>query len=159
MLTELCGYLKNWFTVDRCFGDFVIADNTITYADGTELPLQDGQYFRIIGSILNDGVFCHTSSLVSEGSESSSDTLLKDETFNGSVWTMAVPQEVIDIANDIEAWRAKYENIDSQALSPYNSESFGGYSYSKSSGSTADGANGNSWQSVFGNRLIRYRKI
>ncbi len=158
MLTELCGYLKNWFEVEMLYGDFVIANNTITYADGSELPLLEGQHFRIIGSIFNDGVHLFTSDVSAEDS-SAADTTLRDESFNGSVWTMAVPPDVIKLAEEIKAWRAKYESADSAALSPFNSESFGGYSYSKSSGNTADGTTGNSWQSVFGNRLIRYRKI
>lgn len=157
MLTELCNYLKNWFVVDMIFGDFVIANNHITYADGTELPMQEGQYFRIQGSIFNDGCHCKTSPdnppIVTSGD------VLQNEEFNGTVWTMAVPQDVIDLMGEIEAWRAKYEGADSAALSPFNSESFGGYSYSKSGGNSADGATGTSWQSVFGNRLMRYRKI
>ena len=147
MLTELCGYLKNWFTVNRFLGDFTITDNTITYADGTKLPLQSGQYFRIIGSIFNDGVYCNNEELT-----------LHPEDFNGTVWAMAIPNEVINLAKDIKAWRDKYEGVDSSMLSPYNSESFGGYSYSKSNGNTADG-NGASWQSIFKNRLNRYRKV
>lgn len=158
MLTELCGYLKNWFVEEMIFGDFKIADGLLTYADGSELPLQDGQYFRIIGSVFNDGCHNHPSSM-GEGASSSSSISLKDEEFNGAVWTMAVPSDVLKLADEIAAWRAKYEGADSAALSPFNSESFGGYSYSKSGGNTASGANGSSWQSVFGNRLLRYRKV
>ena len=153
MLTELCGYLKNWFEVEKCYGDFVIADNSISFADGTALPLQEGQHFRIVGSIFNDGVHKYP-----EAGEQSPATL-KNESFNGSVWCLAIPPDVLTIAADISAWRAKYEQIDSAMMSPFSSESFGGYSYSKSAGTSADGGNGNSWQSVFGNRLTRYRKI
>ena len=147
MLTELCGYLKNWFEVKKCYGDFVIADNSISFADGTALPLQEGQHFRVIGSIFNDGVYEYQRAT------------LKDESFNGSVWCLAIPPDVLTLASDVSAWRAKYEGIDSPVMSPYTSESFGGYSYSKTSGNTANGDNGESWQSVFGNRLARYRKI
>lgn len=146
MLTELCGYLKNWFEVEKCYGDFVIADNNITFADGTPLPLQEGQHFRVIGSIFNDGVYI-------------SPAPLRNESFNGSVWCLAIPPEVLSLAEEISAWRAKYEGADSAMMSPFSSESFGGYSYSKATGNTASGANGNSWQSVFGNKLTRYRKI
>jgi hypothetical protein len=147
MLTELCGYLKNWFVVDMIFGDFIIADGHITNADGIELPLQVGQHFRIIGSIFNDGV------------HKNGEATLQDESFNGTVWTMAIPKDLLEIADEITAWRAKYEGADSAALSPFTSESFGGYSYSKSGGNAADSSNGTSWQSVFGNRLNRYRKV
>lgn len=152
MLTELCGYLKNWFEKEKCYGDFVIADGRITFADGTELPLKDGQYFRIIDSVFNDGVYKNDTS-------SNSPSTLKEESFTGSVWAMAIPNEVIALADDIKAWKAKYEGADSAALSPFNSESFGGYSYSKGAGNSADNTTGISWQSVFGNRLLRYRKV
>lgn len=158
MLTELCGYLKNWFEVEQLYGDFVINAGTITFADGTALPLQEGQHFRIIGSIFNDGVY-EFLPIASEGSSQDPSEVLKNEAFNGSVWTLAIPREVLALADEISAWRSKYEGADSAALSPFTSESFGGYSYSKSGGNSADGNNGNSWQSVFGNRLIRYRKI
>jgi len=147
MLTELCGYLKNWFVTERFYGDFVVSGNSITRADGTELPIQKGQHFCIVGSIFNDGVYCNNEELT-----------LHSEGFNGAVWAMAIPREVFDLAKDIKAWRDKYEGSDSVAMSPYNSESFGGYSYSKSNGNTADG-NGASWQSIFRNRLNRYRKV
>lgn len=165
MLTELCGYLKNWFEVEKCYGSFKIVDGHLTFADGTELPLQDGQHFRIIrktehndGSIFNDGVFQF--SIPPEGEPlPDSPSQLKDEAFKGSVWCLAIPKEVLDIADEISAWRAKYEGIDSASMSPFQSESFGGYSYSKSAGADNKGGNGNSWQSVFGNRLTRYRKV
>ena len=153
MLTELCGYLKNWFEKEKCYGDFVISNGHITFADGTELPLQDGQYFRVIDSVFNDGVHKNV-----EPSEDSPSTLT-DETFTGSVWAMAVPREVIALAEEIKAWSDKYAGADSAALSPFSSESFGGYSYSKSAGNSADGSTGTSWQSVFGNKLVRYRKV
>ena len=156
MLTELCGYLKNWFVVSMHYGDFKIVEGVLSYVDGTSLPLQEGQYFRIIGSIFNDG--CHQYSSL-EGEDAPSEHPLKNEEFNGSVWTMAVPQEVLDVAEEIKKWMAQYGGADSPALSPYSSESFGGYSYSKSAGNTASGETGTTWQSVFGSRLIRYRKV
>lgn len=158
MLTELCGYLKNWFVDRMCYGNFKIVNGHISFADGTELPLQEGQYFRIVGSVFNNNVISPYITL-GESSATDSPNLLHDEEFSGSVWTLAIPPDVLSLAEEISAWRAKYEGTDSPMMSPYNSESFGGYSYSKSGGSSADKANGNSWQSVFGNRLARYRKV
>ena len=44
--------------------------------------------------------------------------------------------------------------------SPLNSESFGGYSYSKGSSSKKDGSQGQiTWRDVFGDELKAYRKI
>ena len=117
------------------------------------LDLLDEQYFRIVGSVFNDGV--HQKGDLSD--------FLHDESFSGSVWAMAVPPEVIALAEDIEDWQAKYGAVDSVAMSPYNSESFGGYSYSKfggGSGSSGSGLSGNSgWRGAFADRLNRWRKI
>lgn len=139
MLTELCQELRNWFDRERHFGTFTITGGNIT-ADF----LAEGQYYRIIGSVFNDGVHQYPVDI------------LRDETFDGSVWALAIPEPVIKLSEDIDAWREKYESADSAALSPFTSESFGGYSYTKS-GSTADG--GTSWQSAFRARLNRWRKI
>lgn len=149
MLTELCGYLKNWFDRARFFGTFEIKNGRLlSFNDGG--IIQDGQHFRIIGSVFNDGVYQYDSNDPEE---------LQDETFSGAVWLLAIPQEVQDLSAEIDAWREKNEALDSAAMSPYNSESFGGYSYSKSSGITADGNGIGGWQTAFGNRLARWRKI
>lgn len=145
MLTEICQYLRNWFEVTKYFGEFTISGGTITYSDGSELPLINNQYFRIVGSIFNDGVHKYAN-----------EDVLTDETFNGSVWSMAVPPVVIALAGEIADWvTANTEAINS----PYQSESFGGYSYSKSGGSSATGMDGVSWQSQFAARLLPWRKI
>ena len=143
MLTELCQELRNWFDRERHTGAFEIVDGNLT-ADF----LAEGQYFRICGSIFNDGVHQYPVDI------------LRDETFDGSVWALAIPEPVIKLADEIDKWREKYETADSAALSPFTSESFGGYSYTKSgsSGSTVD-TGGVSWQNVFKTRLNRWRKI
>ena len=147
MLTELCQELRNWFDKERHFGTFVIENGSI---DLSEAGIQNGQYFRIVGSVFNDGVHQYPAAE------------LKDETFDGAVWAMAVPPAVIDLSEEIDAWQAKYGGADSAAMSPFMSESFGGYSYSKtsSSGSAGAGAGGaGTWQSVFASRLSPWRKI
>lgn len=160
MLTEICGYLKNWFVRQQCYGDFVIADGAITYADGKELPLLEGQFFCVVGSIFNDGVH-RKPSVDAEADDPQTSALalpLKDESFTGVVKCMAVPQDLINVAIEITKWSEKYGGADSPAKSPFNSESFGGYSYSKNNGSGADASAG-SWQGVFAGNLNRYRKL
>lgn len=152
MLTEVCQELRNWFDrgMPKYFGRFTVADGRVT-AEGQELEIADGQYYRVVGSVFNDGV--HKQGDVTDSI---------NETFVGSVWAMAVPPTVIALVADIEAWVAKYGGVDSQAMSPFNSESFGGYSYSKSGGGSASGGGavgGASWASVFSERLNRWRKI
>lgn len=143
MISELCRLCKNWFVTDMKMGTFEITDGSVS-----GLTAQPGQYFRIIGSVFNDGVHQYPTDS------------LKDETFEGAVWLMAVPQDFLDLASRIEAWRAKYEDLDSQAMSPFNSESFGGYSYSKAAGSGSGASSaGNTWQSVFASAISQWRKL
>lgn len=145
MLTELCQELRNWFEKEKYFGTFKIEGGQL--ADGSFL--QDGQYFRIVGSVFNDGVYVWP------------DNTLRDEVFDGAIWAMAVPPTVIALSDKISEWNEKYGGVNSSAMSPYQSESFGGYSYTKSSGggsgSTASSAP--TWKSVFASELNRYRKI
>lgn len=142
MLTELCQELHNWFDRDqpKWHGDFEISNGELILRD--DMSLKNGQYFRIIGSVLNDGVYCYPASG------------LTDETFSGSVWSLAVPPAVITLATEIGEWVGKYSAV---VNSPYTSESWGGYSYTKAS--AGDGSSGTTWQSVFANRLNRWRKI
>lgn len=149
MLTELCQELRNWFDrgKEKWDGDFLIENGTIAeFAD----KLKPGQYFRIIGSVFNDGVHKY------------GETDLNDETFTGSVWAMAVPPAVIALSDDIDAWIAKYGAGDAVARSPFNSESFKGYSYTKGSGGVSgdsSGSKGGSWKSAFAYDLNRWRRI
>lgn len=147
MLTEICQYLKNWFERDRITGTFTVADGEITAASAS-LPdfLQEGQYYRVIGSVFNDGVHKYDEKLTDE------------KTFDGAVVSMGVPPALVALAAEIEAWQAKYGGVDSAAMSPYQSESFGGYHYDK--GYTGvSGNSGATWQSVFAARLSPWRKI
>ena len=47
-LTELCQELRNWFEREKFFGEFTIENGAIIVPDGS---LQDGQFFRVIGSV------------------------------------------------------------------------------------------------------------
>lgn len=146
MLTELCKELNNWFDVKRIFGRFEIVSGSIDLSN----HLQNGQYFRIVGSIFNDGVYQYPA------------TGLTDEIFDGAVWAMAVPPSVVALADEISDWKSKYGGVDSVAMSPFQSESFGGYSYTKKSGSgsSSGGAdNSGTWQGAFANKLNLWRKI
>ena len=152
ILTEICQELKNWFDryEDKFAGDFAIEDGVIS----GDFELKPGQYYRIIGSTFNDGVHKYDDDV--EGDS------LVDEEFTGVIWAMAVPPSVIALADDIEQWIALYGGVDSVNMSPYNSESFGGYSYSKSgggSGTGSTGGNGGTWQAAFASRLNKWRKI
>lgn len=139
MLTELCGVLRNWFETDRISGTYTVENGSIA------LPfLQEGQFFRIVGSVFNDGVHQYP------------DYGMADETFDGFIWPMSVPPALLCLGEEIKAWQEKNGDI---AASPYTSESFGGYSYSKTTSGSATGAGMVTWQSVFKSRLNQWRKI
>lgn len=143
MLEQVCAEIRNYFVRsvnDIHTGDFSIMGGMLQGVDF----LQEGQYFRVVGSVFNDGVHQFQSSE------------LVDEEFHGAIWSMAVPKAVIDLSTEIEEWvKANKSAIDS----PYASESFGGYSYSKNSGGYGgDGGGGATWQSHFASRLNPYRK-
>lgn len=135
-LTNLCAELRNYFETKKRFGTFTISGGSISPSDF----LQDGQYFRIVGSVFNDGVHRHPAHD------------LTDETFDGAVWAMAVPPAVVELATEIE----EYNKSDAGKPSSYISENFGGYGYTK-----ATDANGLpvGWKTVFKNELHKWRKL
>lgn len=140
MLEQLLKELRNWFQVKIVPGTYTIQDG------GIALPfLQDGQYFRICGSVFNDGLHQYGPAM----------ELLQDEAFDGAVWALAVPKAVVELAGEISAWQKKYGAV---IDSPYTSESFGGYSYRKASGA-GDSTGSGGWRSAFRARLNPYRKL
>lgn len=142
-LTELCQELRNWFVLDKTFGEFTISEGEISLSDF----LQEGQYYRIVGSVFNDGVHKYGES-----------DLVDEQPFEGAIWAMGIPKSVLDLLDDINEWQDKYgETVNS----PYSSESFGGYSYTKASGSSGSGSTGSgvNYRAVFADRLNRWRKI
>lgn len=148
MLTEFCHEVNNYFPMQKVQGHFVIEDGSIVVKTAMAISLQNNQYFRIVGSVFNDGVHKYPAST------------LTDEEFDGAIWSMAVPPAVIDLVAEISAWEEKYGGINSPAMSPYSSESFNNYSYSKgASGGSSSSANPNTWQAIFASRLNKYRRI
>ena len=128
---EMCASLRNYFALDPISGEFTIKDSDITVPG-----LVRGQYFRIDGSVFNDGV--HRYGEISMNG---------DETFTGTITPMAVPPAFEAVAAEVEEWKQKNAEV---INSPYQSESFGGYSYTKGTAS---------WQGVFAKRLNRWRKL
>ena len=139
MLEQVLMDIRNWFPVKGGIhsGTFTIKDG------GIALPfLANGQYFRICGSVFNDGLHQYP------------EDDLVDETFNGTIWALAIPKAVIELADEIGKWQEKNGEA---ASSPFSSESFGGYSYSKATDAETGGAV--TWQSAFKKQLSAWRKI
>lgn len=138
MLEQILGYIHNYFEREIVRGTFTISSGSINVAF-----LQEGQYFRIVGSVFNDGVHQYPASE------------LTDEVFEGEVWAMAVPPAVIALKDEIEEW-----NNNNNGNSPFVSESFGGYSYTKGTSSRGNGTSTPlGWRDVFASRLDQWRKI
>lgn len=135
MLESVLMYLNNWFVVSITKDTFTIEGGSI------ELPsLSLGQYFRIVGSLFNDGVYQYNEEIK-----------LTDETFDGEIWALAVPKMVLNITHQIENWEEKNAGKEG-----FTSESFAGYSYSKSTNSRGVAVG---WQDVFATQLAPYRKM
>lgn len=169
MIDAICAYLKNYFTKTIMYGEIRIIDGHLSeqsyIVDEYKRPLvfandriympdifnkydevlSPGQYFRIIGSTFNDGVYQFPASG------------LTDEVFTGAIWAMAVPPAVMALSAEIDEWEQK--NADALA-SPYVSESFGGYSYTRAGGyAGSDGSGAWNWQNQFASRLNRWKKV
>ena len=140
MLEAVLTHLKNWFVVPCGVheGVYTIENSTL------ELPfLHNGQYYRICGSVFNDGLHRY----------GDIEDKLQNETFTGTVWALAIPKAVIDLAVSIEEWQIKNGET---VASPFTSESFGGYSYTKATDSTTGTVA--TWETVFRAQLNPYRK-
>jgi hypothetical protein len=153
-ITEICMECRNFFAPaskkdDKSFihaGTFTISGHNITPLDF----IQEGQYFRIVGSAMNDGVYCN---------DTESLEILTDETFDGAIWEMSVPRAFLTMCADIDAWRNANEAVDSSNMSPYTSESFAGYSYQKGGGVSQGTGNAVTWQAQFSRRLSAWRRL
>ena len=81
MLEQVLQHLNNWFLVPDGIdtGEFIVQDGGIT------LPfLQTGQYFRVVGSVFNDGLHQYPAEDMT------------DETFDGAVWALAIQMCIRD---------------------------------------------------------------
>ena len=131
MLFEVMKLCRNFFTGEHEDGVFKIENGTVSLSFKS-------QYVLIEGSAFNDGLYAYPL----EG--------LEDEEFNGCMTAVNPPKDFLSLVEEIEAYRSKYE------ISPFISESFGGYSYQR-------GTNGNgkpvSWADAFKDRLKVWTKI
>ena len=140
MLEQILDYIHNYFIKEVHSGIFEVAGGQLDVEF-----LQENQYYKVVGSVFIDGVHKYP------------EDTLDDEVFAGTVIAMAVPPAVIALSVEIQDWMNKYGSI---VNSPYQSESFGGYSYSKGSISNGNGTNNMAdWRSVFASRLNHWRKI
>lgn len=143
-ITDFCDEVHNYFEVEKYIGHIVISDGELqNFSD----RLQTNQYFRIVGSVFNDGVHEYP------------DNTLVNEQFDGAIWVMAVPPAALELLTKMQEWDIEYGN-NADNYSPYASESYHHYSrtfsiYTSSSGDIKRPT----WQSVFKRELNKWRKI
>lgn len=141
MLEQILAYLRNWFPCLTLQGTFEIDEGSLLLPSSVEI--KEGQYIRVIGSVFSDGLHLWPAKFN------------HDEVFDGAIWLLAVPPQLLELASEIEEWTA----ANAQALNgPFQSESFGGYSYTKKNAAGVDGGS-YSWEDQFASRLARWRKI
>ena len=102
--------------------------------------LEEEDYYRIIGSKHNDGLYQYPNSD------------LTDEVFDGAVWVMRVPPALVTLA---QQYKEELEK-ESGKQSAYISESFGGYSYTKATNSNGVPLN---WEHLHADELNQWRII
>lgn len=164
-IEALCAATHNYHETDRVIDDYAIENGNIS------LPfLVAGQFFRIVGSKFNDGVYIYSEDYIFR--DATWDDVLKDnrdwnsiteeewgelkhvelidEEFHGGVWPMRMPRAFLTLAKEIE----EYNSSEAAKASPYISESISGhYSYTKANN------HDNAWESVFSVKLKRWRKV
>lgn len=138
MLEAVLSHIHNWFPVKngRHAGTFTIVSGAPQVGF-----LAQGQLYRIRGSVFSDGLHRY-------GDEAP----LREETFDGEVWALAVPPAVVSLANEIAEYNAK------NPASDKTSESFGGYSYTRGGASSTGGASAGGWQFAYASRLRPYMR-
>lgn len=145
MLEEVLRYINNRFDRDAHDRPYGVKSGTFTIEGGSLSAdwLADGQYYWLEGSLYNDGLHLYP------------DGDMADEVFNGKVILLAIPRQVVAIADEVDSWTT----ANAKALNgPYQSESFGGYSYSLAGASGGDVPT-SEWQAKFGPRLRQFRKL
>lgn len=140
MLEQICAHIHNYF-VHQIYAD------TYTIKDGSiELPfLIPGQYFRIFGSRVNDGVYQYP---VQD---------LTDETFDGVIWEMRPPKSFLALVEEISDWMDKYGEV---MRNPYQSEDvIGVFRYTKMTSGKVTGDYIATWQNAYKDQLNEWRML
>lgn len=126
--------------------DYTISEGVLSTLDSS---IKVGQYIAIYGSTLNDGIW----KVGAEGAITSDITgvTAQDETFHATIYPLKVPPDFVLLASEITAWRTAMNEA-----SPYVSEGFLGYSYTKAQ---KQGGGNIGWQQQFSDRLAPYRRM
>lgn len=158
MLSEVMNDIRNHFAISRSTGrihgsesgDFTISDGKISVCNKYVV----GQYIAIVGSVLNDGIYrveAFEDGIITI-KESDANDKIWGETFTGTIYSLRVPQDFIQLVDKIKAFT---ESTAGQS-SNITSVSFG--IQSQSFGTDSNGVRAG-WQTVFRNELHKYRRM
>ena len=92
MVSKIMKYCNNYFAVPGAqkTGTFTITEGALTLPFVTK-----GQFFRVVGSLFNDGVYKYSDALE-----------LVDETFTGTIYPLAPPPDFLDLCRMIAEYQA-----------------------------------------------------
>lgn len=144
MLEEILKIINNYFYVTGEKGSYNIQNNKLT-VKGKYIQ---GQYIKIEGSIMNNGV--HKVLEVSDNQITLEEAI--NEEFDGVIYGLAIPRDIIRL----EAKVKEFEECSANRRSVIVSDSTGAYSRTKA---TDKNGNVQTWIGVFANDLRPYRKL
>lgn len=150
MLNAVLKYLNNYFSEDTepvTYDLTFIADGTIS-ADFSESTIISGQYVRICGTKLNDGVYKVTAK--DDSSLTIAETydfkILTEAEITGTVQVLDIPRDLIAVIDDVTTY-------DATSTDGIASESQGARSI------TYAGDGGSGWKGIFQSKLSTYRRV
>lgn len=146
-LEDILYHIHNWFERESFAAPCEISNGELPASVASRIA--NGQWYRIEGSYLNDGLHRHP------------DVSLSDETFDGTFSLLAIPQAVLRLAQRVQDYIDQTaEATEAARRSPYQSESFGGYTYSVKGTNGSNSASGglSGWQAEFAGELNAWRK-
>lgn len=141
-MERILKYINNYYAKTKELGIITIKDNKIELK-GTYIP---NQYILVRGSILNDGLY----KINTLEDKMIAVTGAINEVFEGVIYALAIPKEIIEMQTELKELESKYEP------SVYQSESFGNYSYSLATNKQGETMSPFDYLVP---RLIAYRKI
>ena len=150
ILEQVLNHIHNWFVYDELDVDGCAIEGGSLPAS---VPIPEGAWYRIQGSLFNDGLHQHPADD------------LTDETFDGKVTVCAIPRVLLNVVDEIADYIDAMNESDAAVRgAKFQSESFGGYTYTIKGDSRADSASGGvsgltGWQAAFRTDLNPFRKI
>lgn len=158
MLSEVMNSINNYFATDRTTGDLYGAESGTFTLDSGKIAVCGkylvGQYIAITGSVLNNGVYRvedFTDGVITI-KESDANDKLWGETFEGTIYSLRVPQDFLQLVDKI----TKFTESELGQASNVTSASFGIQSFSFGTNSAGVRAG---WADTFRQELSKYRRM